>query len=269
LACVACVNRTTYKDATSLTTDDSQPAGACRACTPGCTVAGTFLSSACQPTQDIVCSACSARCSAGYYQRAQCTLQADLQCAACVVDCPSGSYHGNSLACDGLGRTDTVLGGCALCKTPDTCQAGVSHMPDGQCPGSTSTDASCVACTQGVTCPAGFFVTGCNLGTTDYHCQAFTACPLGVQYLYGFGSTQDGVCRACSPACESRGLRPISPCGQYADTVCGGQTCTAKRLCDMSLGPQLYCLYYNGSHGNCTPCPVRLSCVQVFQSSHP
>lgn len=260
---MACINRTTFKGTASLTADDSQVPGACQACTAGCTVAGTYPSSPCQPAQDLVCSACSTSCNAGYYQTAQCTLKADLQCAACVVNCSSGWYHGNSQACDGTTRTDVVLAGCVACKGPGTCQAGVSYMPDGQCPGTTSTDASCVACTQGVTCPAGFFVTGCNRSNTDFHCQAFTACPLGAQYLYGFGPAQDGVCRPCSPTCDSRGLRLISLCGQYADVVCGGQTCTALRLCDMSLGSQLYCQYFNATNGYCLPCPVRpvLRCV--------
>lgn len=196
-SCVACAAGK-FKDAGNLTANDTQTPGVCRPCTAACPLKGYFISTACQPTQDIVCSPCSTRCQPGYYQRAQCSATADLQC---------------------------------------------------------------VACTQDVTCPAGYFRTGCDGNSTmDYHCQAYTACPAGVQYLSGYGPTKDGRCVACSPTCDAQGLREISPCGQYADAVCGGQTCGPSRPCNMSLGSQLYCQYYSSEDGYCMPCPVRLAC---------
>ena len=259
-SCVACAAGK-FKDAGNLTANDTQAAGVCRPCTEACPLKGYFISTACQPTQDIVCSPCSTRCQPGYYQRAQCSATADLQCVACTVNCSAGSYHANGLQCDGASTADTVLAGCARCRSPDSCQAGVSYLPDGQCPGTTSMDAACVACTQDVTCPAGYFRTGCDGNSTmDYHCQAYTACPAGVQYLSGYGPTKGGRCVACSPTCDAQGLREISPCGQYADAVCGGQTCGPSRPCNMSLGSQLYCQYYSSEDGYCMPCPVRLAC---------
>ena len=264
-ACLMCPAGTFSAAAGLRPTDAVMTPNVCESCSASCLVKagpGTYQASACTSTQDITCPACSPPCGAGYYTL-PCNAMANEVCFLCKTTCSAGNYMVGT--CSGSDLYDVIQ--CLPCKTPAACPAG-TFLPAGQCPGNGYTDAECEVCSL-ISCPFGTYEKACTV-YADASCVNYTQCPAGAT-LRGRGLYNDGVCANCTQ-CARLGLRGLTNCSQYADTLCAGVACGAGRPCAQAADQNYFCDFTAlgavranaTSSGTCGACPQGYASDGVF-----
>ena len=156
--------------------------------------------------------------------------------------------------CDGTTLVDTVLAGCAACKTVQDCEPGRTYLSKA-CDGSDLAINTCVVCGS-KDCSAGFYSGGCG-GLQPTQCLALTQCPAG-KFLNKWSSTNDGECETCRN-CVAEGKREAVACSALNNAGCGGEPCDASGRCSSGVNTARFCSFReNASLPVCGVCPVRL-----------
>lgn len=229
----------------------------CRACSTGCPV-GTFESSPCSATNDIVCQPCT-DCVAGQFEAAPCQGTEDRVCASCHSTCAT-CYGGDRSECRSC-ATGTVVrsvDGIVYCEPCQVCDigeyevqpcgeqeriCGECHPACGSCVGHSS--AECAPLGLSVNCSAGYvpIMTGEEVGS-GFDCRPCGSCGAGTWSTSGCPDVYHD-CTSCS-TCEP-GTFELSSCTSTADRGCG--RCHAA--CGSCVGP---------SSAECAPLGLSVNC---------
>jgi len=264
-ACLVCPAGTFSAAAGMRPSDAVKTPNVCESCSASCLVKagpGTYQATPCTSTHDITCPACSPPCGAGYYT-VPCNATANQVCLLCKTTCSAGNYMVGT--CGGSDLYDVIQ--CLPCKTPAACPSG-TFLPAGQCPGNGYTDAECEVCSL-ISCPFGTYEAVCTV-YADASCVNYTRCPAGAT-LRGRGLYNDGVCANCTQ-CARLGLRSLTNCSEYADTLCAGVACGAWRPCAQAVDQNYFCDFTTlgavranaTSSGTCGACPQGYASDGVF-----